>query len=628
MLAVRGNLEPKENRERGIVAKMSGNIFGKAHGTGMILAAVFSLMVAATAPQAEPTYGIAMYGDPALPPDFVSLPYVNPDAPRGGRIVFGEGGSFDSMNPFILKGKAPAGLSVLTVETLMGRSYDEPFTLYGLLAETIETGPNREWVQFTLRENARFSDGSPVTVEDVIYSFELLGTKGHARYLGAWAKIAGMEKVGDRAVRISFNVVDRELPLILGLRPILKKAQWEGKAFDDSSPEVVIGSGPYVVDRFELGRFVSYRKNPDWWGKDLPLNRGMHNLDEVRYEYFGDASVIFEAFKAGDLTSYREGNTAKWATNYGFPAVASGDVVRSEIPHLRPSGINGLVFNTRRPIFADWRVRQALIDAFNFEFINATLNGGVEPRITSYYSNSELGMGDGPATGKVLDLLQPFGADLLPGAIEGYVLPVSDGTEANRAGIKAATALLADAGWTVQDGVLKDATGAPFKFDVLLVQGADETQGIVNIYAETLKRLGIVLTVTVVDSAQYTERTNVYDFDMAPYIRSLSLSPGNEQVLYWGSAGVTEPGTRNWMGMASPAAEAMIQTMLSSTDRSDFVAATQALDRVLTSGRYVIPIWYSKVSRLAHAKQLKYPAKLPIYGDWAGFQPDVWWYEK
>ena len=606
---------------------MSRDIFANTGRIAGALAAALYLMVAAPLAQAEPSYGMAMYGDPALPPDFVSLPYVNPDAPKGGRIVFGEGGSFDSMNPFILKGKAPAGLSVMTVETLMGRSYDEPFTLYGLLAESVETGPEREWVQFTLRENARFSDGSPVTVDDVIYSFELLGTKGHARYQGTWGKIAGMEKVGDRSVRISFNVVDRELPLILGLRPILKKAQWQGKAFDESSPEVVIGSGPYVVDRFELGRFVSYAKNPDWWGKDLPFNRGLHNLDEVRYDYFGDASVVFEAFKAGDLSSYREANTAKWSGNYDFPAVAAGDVVKSEIPHQRPSGINGLVFNTRRPVFADWRVREALIQAFNFEFINATLNGGVEPRITSYYSNSELGMGPGPATGKVLDLLQPFAAGLLPGAIDGYVLPVSDGTEANRVGIRTATALLAEAGWTVQDGVLKNTAGAPFRFDVLLVQGADESQGIVNIYAEALKRLGIAMTVTVVDSAQYTERTNLYDFDMSTYIRSLSLSPGNEQTLYWGSAGVTEPGTRNWMGMNSPAAEAMIQTMLSSTDRADFVAATQALDRVLTSGRYVIPIWYSKVSRIAHVKQLKYPAKLPIYGDWAGFQPDVWWYE-
>ena len=606
---------------------MTMDFFSKGRAAALHLGLVTMLSLAGFQTQAEPSYGIAMYGQPALPPDFVSLPYANPDAPKGGRIAFGEGGSFDSMNPFILKGKAPAGLSALTVETLLGRSYDEPFTLYGLLAESVETGPDREWVQFTLRPNATFSDGTPVTPEDVMFSFELLGTKGHARYQGAWAKIASMEKVGDRGVKFSFNTVDRELPLILGLRPILKKAQWDGKAFDASSPEIPLGSGPYVVDRFEMGRFVSYKRNSDWWGADLPLNRGLYNLDEIRFDYFGDASVIFEAFKAGELTSYREANTAKWATNYDFPAVTLGDVVKSEIPNQRPSGINGLVFNTRREIFADWRVRQALIDSFNFEFINETLNGGVEPRIASYFGNSPLGMGDGPASGKVADLLAPFKADLLPGALEGYSFPVSDGSQANRANIRAATDLLAEAGWTVQGGTLKNAAGQAFTFDVLLVQGADEMQGIVSIWAEALKRLGITITTTVVDSAQYTERTNLYDFDMSPYIRALSLSPGNEQMLYWGAKGVTDPGTRNWMGMNSPAAEAMIQTMLSSTAREDFVAATQALDRVLTSGRYVIPIWYAKVGRIAHVKQLHYPDRLPIYGDWIGFQPDVWWYQ-
>ena len=618
----------KQIRERGIVAKMMTDFFRKGWQAGVVGGLVTIAVLLGGQTQAEPSHGIAMYGDPALPPDFVSLPYANPDAPKGGRIVFGEGGGFDSMNPFILKGRAPAGLSALTVESLMGRNYDEAFSLYGLLAESVETGPNREWVQFTLRDGATFSDGTPVTIDDVMYSFELLGTKGHARYQGAWAKISGMEKVGDRGIRISFNVVDRELPLILGLRPILKKAQWQGKVFDESSLEVPVGSGPYVVEAFEAGRFIRYKKNPNWWGKDLSFNRGLYNLEQVRYDYFGDASVIFEAFKAGEITSYREANTAKWATNYDFPAVLAGDVVRSEIPHQRPSGINGLVFNTRRDLFADWRVREALIQAFNFEFINQTLNGGVEDRITSYYSNSVLGMGDGPATGEVADLLAPYMADLLPGALEGYVLPVSDGTEANRAGIRKASELLTKAGWTVQDGVLKNAAGKAFEFEVLLSQGSDETQSIVNIYAESLKRLGIILRVTVVDAAQYTERTNVYDFDMAAYVRSLSLSPGNEQMLYWGAAGVTEPGTRNWMGMNSPAAEAMIATMLSSTQRQDFVAATQALDRILTSGRYVIPIWYSKVSRIAHIKQLKYPDVLPIYGDWIGFQPDVWWYEE
>jgi peptide/nickel transport system substrate-binding protein len=578
---------------------------------------------------AQTTHGIAMYGTPALPPDFVSLPYANPDAPKGGRIVFGESGGFDSLNPFILKGNAPAGVSALTVETLMGRSYGEPFALYGLLAESVETDQARSFVAFTLREGARFSDGSPVTPEDVLWSFETLGTKGSPRYAAAWAKIAKAEKTGPRTVRFTFNTADRELPLLLGLRPILKKAQWDGKDFTVSSLDPIIGSGPYVIGPFEPGRYISYVRNPDWWGADLPFNRGQHNFDEVRYDYFGDGGVVFEAFKAGDITSYREANPAAWASNYAFPAVQSGDVVLAEIPHQRPSGIDGFVFNTRREIFADWRVREALIQAFNFEFINRTLTGGVQPRITSYFSNSVLGMTPGtPAEGREQALLAPFADSLLPGALEGYALPVSDGSEANRKGIREATRLLEEAGWTVQNGVLTNAAGTPFAFDILLVQGADDMLSIANIFIEALRRLGIAVTVTSVDSAQYKERTNAYDFDMTHYIRSLSLSPGNEQTLYWGSAGVTEPGTRNWMGMNSPAAEAMIKTLLTATDPEEFTAATRALDRVLTSGRYVVPIWYSDVSRIAHAKQLHYPDRLPIYGDWLGFQPDVWWYKE
>ena len=577
---------------------------------------------------AQTTHGIAMYGTPALPPDFVSLPYANPDAPKGGRIVFGESGGFDSLNPFILKGNAPAGVSALTVETLMGRSYGEPFALYGLLAESVETDEARSFVAFTLRDGARFSDGSPVTPEDVLWSFETLGTKGSPRYAAAWAKIAKAEKTGPRTVRFTFNTADRELPLLLGLRPILKKAQWDGKDFTVSSLDAIIGSGPYVIGPFEPGRYISYVRNPDWWGADLPFNRGQHNFDEVRYDYFGDGGVVFEAFKAGDITSYREANPAAWASNYAFPAVQSGDVVLAEIPHQRPSGIDGFVFNTRREIFADWRVREALIQAFNFEFINQTLTGGVQPRITSYFSNSVLGMTPGtPAEGREQALLAPFADSLLPGALEGYALPVSDGSEANRKGIREATRLLEEAGWTVQNGVLTNAAGTPFAFDILLVQGADDMLSIANIFIEALRRLGIAVTVTSVDSAQYKERTNAYDFDMTHYIRSLSLSPGNEQTLYWGSAGVTEPGTRNWMGMNSPAAEAMIKTLLTATDPEEFTAATRALDRVLTSGRYVVPIWYSDVSRIAHAKQLHYPDRLPIYGDWLGFQPDVWWYQ-
>lgn len=577
---------------------------------------------------AAPTYGIAMYGAPALPQGFVSLPYSNPNAPKGGTIVTGEVGQFDSLNPFILKGRAPYALSGLTVESLMGRSYDEPFTLYGLLAESIETPPDRSWVEFTLNPAARFSDGHPVTVEDVLWSFETLGTVGHPRYLTAWKKVARAEQTGPRSVKFTFTTPDRELPLILGLRPVLEKAQWVGKDFTASTLKAPIGSGPYVVDTFEAGRFITFKRNPDWWGKDLPFNRGQYNFDQVRVDYFADSNVLFEAFKAGVLSVYREGNPAKWQSNYGFPAVTSGAVVKDEISHHRPSGITGLVMNTRKPIFADWRVREAMIDAFNFEFINQTLNGGTEPRITSYFSNSELGMDHGPATGQVLADLQPFKDSLLPGALEGYSLPVSDGTDTNRGNLRKATHLLAEAGWAPgADGVLRNAKGEAFSFDILMPQGSPDMQAVVQIYVSALKRLGIAAQAVTIDSAQYVQRTSAYDFDMTPYAVSLSLSPGNEQTLYWGSVGVTEPGTRNLMGANQPAIDALINGMLTATTHADFVADVQALDRVLTTGRYVIPIWFDAVSRLAHVKELKYPKTLPIYGDWIGFLPNVWWYE-
>ncbi|MBC7139538.1 MAG: ABC transporter substrate-binding protein [Defluviimonas sp.] len=569
-----------------------------------------------------------MYGEPALPPDLVALPYANPDAPKGGRMVIGEPGGFDSLNPWILKGRAPWGMGLHVAETLMARSIDEPFTLYGLLAESVETDAARSFVEFTLRPEARFSDGSPVTVEDVIWSYETLGTQGHPRYRTAWAKVARIGSPAPGKVRIEFTEPDRELALLMGMRPVLKKAQWQGRDFAQSTLEVPIGSGAYTVGAFEPGRHISFVRNPDWWGKDLPIARGLHNLDEIRYEYFADPGMIFEAFKAGDLSIWRETNAARWHTQFDFPAVTSGEVVKAEIPHRRPSGITGLVFNTRRPVFADWRVREALTLAFNFEFINQTLNLGTEPRITSYFANSALAMQPGPATGRVAELLTPFADDLIPGTLEGYAPPVSDGTIRNRANMRRAMQLLEEAGWTAEGGTLRDADGRPFAFEILLAQGAAEPGQVVDIYVQALAQLGITPRIASVDAAQYVERTNRFDFDMAWMVRALSLSPGNEQRLYWGAAGVDQPGSRNWMGMASPAADAMIDHMLAATDPEEMVAAVQALDRVLTAGRWVIPVWYSRATRLAHSSDLHYPARLPLYGDWPGFAPDVWWHEE
>ena len=591
------------------------------------------LLVSAAIPAlpgiAAPTHGIAMYGEPALPRGFVSLPYANPDAPRGGRIVLGATGGFDSLNPFILKGRAPQDLSALTVETLLGRSIDEPFTLYGLLAESVETDAARTWVEFTLREGARFSDGQPVTVDDVLWSFETLGTAGsppNPRYSVTWGKVAKAERTGPRSLRITFTEPDRELPLIMGLRPVLEKAQWTGRDFAATSLIPPTGSGPYVVGAFEPGRTITYVRNPDWWGRGLAFNRGRWNLDEIRVEYFSDADVMFEAFRAGALTSFREASVARWAQSYDFPAAVSGEVVKSEVPNRRPSGIEGFVMNTRRALFADWRVRDALILAFNAEQVQRTLAGEGAERIRSYFGNSELGMTPGaPAEGLVRALLEPYAADLLPGVMEGYALPVADGAS-NRRNLRRAVAELAEAGWTDANGTLVDSNGHPFAFEIVLTNGATDAIATANIYVESLRRLGIAAHVSTVDAAQMKARTDAYDFDMTLMVRNMSLSPGNEQTSYWGAAGVATPGSRNLMGMDVPAAEAMIAAMLTATDRDDFVAATRALDRILTAGRYVVPFWFSKVGMIAHARRLHYPARTPIYGDWPGFQPDVWWF--
>lgn len=569
-----------------------------------------------------------MYGAPALPPDFVSLPYANPDAPKGGRIVFGNTGGFDSLNPFVQKGTAPWQLRFWGYESLLARSWDEPFTLYGLLAESVRTAPDRSWVEFDLDPRAEFSDGTPVTVDDVIWSYETLGREGHLRYRGLASQVEEIAQTGPRTIRLSFNTADRELALIAGLRPILKKAQWEGKSFADSGlDEIPIGTGAYVVSDFEAGRHVTLRRNPDYWGRDLPIRRGTQNLDELRIEFYGDETVLFEAFKAGELTAIREFNAEKWETQYGFPAVLRGDIVKSEIPHKRPSGMTGFVMNTRRAPFDDWRVREAMLLAFNFEYINDTMTGGAQPRITSYFSNSELAMQPGPAEGAVRELLSRFRTALLPGALEGYTLPTSDGTARNRTNLRRALTVLNEAGWQVQDGRLTHPEQGRFTFDVLLRQGDTGNQTAIELYSRALERLGIDARLTKVDDAQYAARLVDYDFDMTTFRRDLSLSPGNEQRLYWGGHGVDTPGTRNLMGVSSPAVDGLIDAMLAAQTHEDFTTAVRALDRVLTTGRYVIPIWQYDVGRIAHARQLHYPDRLPIYGDGVGFLPDVWWYQ-
>ena len=594
--------------------------------TGAALAFMASVGIAG----AEPMHGIAMYGEPALPDGFVSLPYANPDAPKGGTMVTAEVGGFDSLNPYVDSGRVPWQLSYLIGESLMGRSLDEPFTLYGLLAESVETDEDRKWVEFTLRPEAAFSDGTPVTVDDVIWSYEILGTQGHGRYRSFWSQVETIEATGERSVRITFNTENRELALIAGMRPILQKAQFEGVDFANEGPDIVpITSAPYTITDYELGQYVELTRNSDYWGNDVPFRKGTANLDTLRLEFFGDETPAFEAFKTGDVNFTREFSESRWESQYNFPRVQSGEVVKEILTHQRPSGMTGFAMNTRRAPFDDWRVREALITAFNFEFINETITGGQQPRITSYFSNSPLGMQDGPATGRVLEFLEPYADQLLPGTIEGYALPQTDGSENDRRSLRAALALFAEAGWTPDDsGTLRNAAGDALEFEILMKTGSSETETIADMYIQTLSRLGIAARLTNVDSAQYVQRSDAYDFDMIYYRRGLSLSPGNEQYAYFGTEYSDTQGGRNLMGANNPAIDAMITHLLTSESQTDFIAAARALDRTLTAGRYVIPFYQWNISRIAYDQNLHHPENIPIFGDWPGWQPDVWWYEE
>lgn len=562
-----------------------------------------------------------MHGMPALPPGFTHLPYANPDAPKGGRVVYGEVGGFDSLNPYILKGRAPWGVRAHTVESLMARSQDEPFSLYGLLAESIETPPDRSWVEFTLRPEARFSDRSPVTVEDVIWSLETVATQGHPAYRNGWDAVGAIEQTGPRSLRIRFTRPNRELALIMGMRPVLKKSQWEGREFDRSTLEPVTGSGPYVVERFEPGRFITFRRDPDYWGKDLAINRGLNNFNEIRYEYYRNSDALWASVKTGEVSIFNDTDVVRWASGYDFPAALDGHLSRAEIAHGRPTGMHGFVFNTRRPMFADRRVREALALSFDWEWVNQRLFQGQYQRIESYFANSALGF-EGPATGREAELLAPFAAALPEGTLEaGWRPPVSDGSGRDRANLRRAAALLAEAGWVVNGALRRDPSGRPFSFEILVASTEDET--LAALWSSALARLGIEARVRLVDSAQYAARRRDYDYDMTVNRWYLSLSPGIEQRLYFGGAGRTGPGTRNYMGVADPAVEVAIDSLVAAESRADFESSVRALDRVLSAGIYVIPFGYLPADRIAWQKGYSRPTRGALYG----WRPEVWWWE-
>lgn len=592
---------------------------------GALLAAAL-LVSGGAAARAEPTHGIAMHGDPALPAGFDHLPYVNPDAPKGGRLAIGWVGTFDSLNPFIVNGNAPRGIHDAQFgnnlyDTLMARSADEPFSLYGLIAESVEMPDDRSWIEFHLNPEARFSDGQPVTVDDVIFTVNLLHEKGRPNFRSRFDKVVEMQRVGDNGIRFVFaDGSDRELPLLIALTPVLAEHATDAETFDQSTLVPLVGSGPYTVADINPGTSVTLRRNPDYWAADLPVKRGMDNFDEIRVEYFRDATAYFEAFKAGEFDIHFELDPARWATEYDFPAVSSGDIVLDSVTSGLPKGMLGFVFNTRRPLFADARVREALGLMFDFEWINRNLYYGLYQRTGSYFQGSSLSALGAPADDGERALLEPFAEAVLPTVMDGTYLPQSsDGSGRDRANARRALDLLGEAGWTIRDGALRNAAGELFAFEFMAQTSEQERLALA--FQSALRLIGIDMTVRTVDSTQFFDRQKTFDFDMMQMLWTASLSPGNEQSFRWSAASAGTEGSFNMAGVREPGVDAMIAALLAARERPAFEAAVRALDRLLISGRYVVPLFHAPEDWLARRARIERPERVPL----GGLQTTTFW---
>ena len=566
-------------------------------------------------------HGIAMHGDLKYGPDFKHFDYVNPKAPKGGEIRrTAVARDFDSFNPFIVRGDSAAG-SASIYDTLMTASADEPFSEYGLLAESIETPADRSWVAFTLRKEARWHDGTPVTVEDVLWTFETLRTKGAPFYRSYYGSVTKAEKTAERTVRFTFQPgTNRELPLILGQLAVLPKHFWEGRDFEKPSLEIPLGSGPYRIDGFDAGRRVVYRRVPDYWGKDLPVRLGRDNFDVLTLDYYRDPTVEFEAFKTGNFDLRVESSAKDWATGYDFPAVREGKVRKEEFAHDRPAGMQSFAFNTRREIFSDARVRRALAYAFDFEWSNKNLFYDQYTRTRSYFDNSELAATGLPGPAE-LAVLEPLRDQLPPEVFtKEYQPPRTDGSGNIRAGLGEAVKLLREAGWAVDAKTKKLAReGNPFQFEVLLNNPLFER--VVLPFTKNLERLGVDAKVRTVDTAQYTKRLEEFDFDVIIGGWGQSLSPGNEQRDFWGSAAAKENGSMNWIGVSDPAIDSLIESVIAAPDRPALVARVRALDRALQWNHFVIPQWHLDYDRIAYWDKFARPEVVPRQG----VQLDTWW---
>lgn len=578
--------------------------------------------------RAAPEPAIAMYGEPLYRPGFASFNYVNDHAPQGGTLKLSAIGTFDSLNSFIVNGNPVVGLRDFVFESLMVRSYDEPFTLYGLLADTVDVPDDRSSVTFHLREGTRFSDGQPITVDDVIFSLETLRDKGRPNYRSYYAKVIRIERPDARSVRFVFAqdgkdraAENREMPLIMGLMPILPKHVYVKRAFDRTSFDVPVGSGPYLVESVAPGKRIVYRKQADYWGRALGANKGRFNPERIVFDYFRDTNSAYEAFKAGLYDARIETDPSRWASGYDFPAVRDGKARKVEFPTSLPSGMYGLVFNTRHPEFSDLHVRQALTALFDFEWINKLLYNGIYVRTQSYFDGSVLSSHGREASPEERALLAPFPGVVPPDIMQkGYDAPESDGSGFNRSGRMEAARLLRTAGFEIRDGLWTNLrTGKALDIEILVANPIDERLALV--FSGLARNAGIDLKVRNVDASQYQQRLDSYNYDMIFYNWDLSLSPGNEQAFYWGSAAARTPGSRNYMGIESPAVDAMIAAILAARTQEDFVYAVRAMDRVLLAGNYVIPLFHPDRQWGGFWARVGVPTTTSLYG----YRTDSWW---
>ncbi len=567
-------------------------------------------------------HAIAMHGTPKYPAGFTHFNYADPSAPKGGRVVLGQTGSFDTLNPLIIRGEPVAGVREWVYETLMARGFDEPFTMYGLVAQTVEMPADRSSVTFHLDPAARFSDGKPITADDVIFSMETLRERGRPNHRNSYKKVVRTERVSDMAVRFVFDASgDREMPLIMASMPVLPKHLLTPETFERTTLAPIVGSGPYTIAAVDPGRSITYKRNPEYWGRDLPVNRGRFNFDEIRYEYFRDMSVQFEAFKSGVLDVRTEDDPKLWASGYDIPARRDGRILTREIETGLPAGMSALAFNIRRPVFQDPRVRRGLLLLFNFEWVNKTLYHGLYKRTESFFERSYLSSAGRPADVRERELLAPFPDAVLPEVMEGrYRMPVSDGTGHNRENAREAFRLFSEAGYVIDSGRLvhKD-TREPLGFEILA--GSSVQQRLIASYVSDLAKLGIAARLRVVDSSQYQSRLKDYDYDMIQTAWPSSLSPGNEQVFRWDSRNADVPGSFNFVGVKNPAVDAMINRLLVAEGDDDFTAAVRALDRVLLSGHYVIPLFHASRQWVANWKQVQGPKTFSLWG----YNLDTWW---